>query len=164
MNFRTLTLLGALIAAAAITFLSFVTRAQAQSANGALTYQGPTTVLSGGTNWIAVFVTNTYNSRVDLPRADSVALYVSAKPLLSNDVNLTLTFNRSIDGGAGTFDDITPLVLIVTGTTNVNTTNVVSLVTNIPVGAIPYFKLTSVGNRELVATVTNLTVKYGFKR
>jgi len=135
---------------------------QAQSANSGLTYAGATTLISGGTNKIGVLATNTYTARMDLPRADSVCIFISARPVLSNNVNLTLKFSRSPDGT--TYDTLNPLQVACIGTTNADSGAVVSLTTNVPIGAVPYFRLDSVASPETIAICSNLTVSYGFKR
>jgi hypothetical protein len=135
----------------------------AQSANAGLTYFGPTTLVSGGTNVVTADATNTITAvRADVPRADSIALFISVKPHTSNSVSLTLGFTRSLDGT--TYDTANPLLVNCSGTTNTGSGNVVSLATNVPVGAVPYLKLVTLDNNEAIAVATNVTVTYGFKR
>jgi len=141
-----------------------VVRLPAQSANAGLSWSGSgaNTIISGGTNNVAVAATNTYNLRLDVPRADSLALTIRARPAVSNQVTLYLSFARSLDGS--TWDNVTPLSVVLTGTTNVLSTNYVTLSTNIPVGSIPYFKLLTLGSPETITIHTNVTLSYGFKR
>jgi hypothetical protein len=145
-----------------VLFIAAAPRAHAQSANPGLTYQGPTTLINGGTNVVAANSTNTYNLRVDVPRADTVTFFASAKPLSSNSIAFTMYLQRSVDGT--TWDTYFPYTLNVTGTTNTASTNVVSIVTNIPLGGIPFLKITTGGNTDFNGIMTNLTLKYGFKR
>ena len=121
-------------------------------------FTGATTVMSGGTNNVAATATNTYSLRIDVPRASEFALFVSAKPVSSNSVTLTLTLYPSLDGV--TVASIDPVYYQLTGTTN--TSGIVVGVENITAGAIPYYFLTTGGNAEPVAA-TNVTVAYGAK-
>jgi len=133
-----------------------------QSANSGLLYYGPTALVSAGTNNIAVTATNTYNLHIDAPRADSLALLLRARPVVSNQVTLNIVMDRSLDGT--TFDNVTPYVFVLTGTTNTTCTNFVTLATNVPIGALPYWRLRTIGSTETIAIATNLTFSYGFKR
>ncbi len=130
-----------------------------QSLRAQVVYHGPDTIINGGTNNIAATTTNSYFLRIDAPRSEEFGLLVSAKPITTNIVTLRILLYGSLDGT--TYSTLPTHQFTYTGTTNVSG-GVVSIVTNITAGGIPYWFLTA-GNTEGVAA-TNLTVSYGQKR
>jgi hypothetical protein len=140
--------------------------AMSQNATAGLTYprSNPQTLISGGTNNLPVVTTNTINRTIDCTSADTISIFVSAKPSLSNNCAISLVFDKSVSQTDTNYDTVSPIVIDFTGTTNTTSANTVSLATNIAVGAFSRLRLRTIGSKEGVAVLTNLTVQYGFKR
>ena len=140
--------------------------AMSQSSSAGLTYPSalPVTLISGGTNNLAVILTNTVNLPINATTADTIAIYISARPILSNSVTMSLVIDKSVAATATGYDSVAPILIEFTGTTNTTTGATVSLATNIAVGAFSRLRLRTIGSKETIAVVTNLTVQYGFKR
>jgi hypothetical protein len=145
---------------AVVAFLGWLSNSQAQTAAAGLTRSvSPTTLISGGTNNVLAGASNAYTARIDVPKADSFSLLLSAKPVGTNTTTLTFTLQKSLDGT--TWSTTSPSTVSLTGsTTNATAVGVV----NVQAGAIPYWRLTYVQNSETEGYATNLTVKYGFKQ
>jgi len=140
--------------------------AMSQSASAELSYPTgvPVTLIAGATNNLAVVLTNTVNLPISATTADTIAIYISARPILSNSVTMSLVINKSVAATATGYDSVSPITIEFTGTTNAATGATVSLATNIQVGAFSRLRLSTIGSKETIAVVTNLTVQYGFKR
>lgn len=122
----------------------------APSVNGqSVTYDTPTTSLTGGTNNVSATTTNTsFSVIIDAPRST----YVGLQPVFSltgaGTSAVVFKFDKSLDrvhwesGGA-------------TVSVTANGTNVVTAASSVTLGAIGYLKLTTVENPNASA-ITNL--------
>lgn len=120
-----------------------------------------TTILSGGTNNVAVNSTNTYNSgaitttlQEYLPLAITYTFHtapVGATP------SVTVRLARSIDNS--NWESSGPLhVFLANGATNTCTA-----LTNITAGGLAYWRINTIENTNS-AVITNIIVRYGTKR
>jgi hypothetical protein len=145
----------------AITALAAVATSFEAKAQGFAKYSDPTTVFSGGTNNIPGNSTNLWNpatARIDVPKAEKVALYVEFKLNGAGTSAVGLDFGRGFDGSSVESNAFYTINFTAAGTTLVNVT------TNIDVGAVPYLHLLKTRNLNAAGSdVTNLVVKYGFK-
>jgi hypothetical protein len=152
------TLHGLFAAVLGLCALSFAAPAEAGQYD---TFAGVASLFPGTTNDIVQANTLTNYAtqpRIDVPRSEYVTLEASFK-LVSGSATTNIVFNfvRSLDGTTN------ETVTAFTWGVPANGTTRVQVMTNILVGAVPYIFLKGVTNGN-DAALTNLQVRYGFKR
>lgn len=136
-----------IIAALTLCALAFVPVVQAQG-------YFPTTALAGGTNNVAATTTNTSFAVIlsSQGRGPYMAVQPSFKLIGAGTSAVVFKFDESVDG---TIWDLAAHTISVTA----STTNVVTTLAPITLGAIGYLRLTTIENPNATA-ITNLTLKY----
>ena len=121
-----------------------------------------TTILAGGTNFVAKLYTNTYASSTyafTATKYEDVALYLGCKSESATNTaaDITFVFDKSVDGTLyGTTQRLTIPVTL-------NGTTAASIVTNITLGPIGYLRLHSIRSTCADDSTTNVYVKVGAK-
>lgn len=120
-----------------------------------------TTVLSGGTNNVALNSTNTYNTgAITTTLQEYLPIQIKYKfheAPVGATPSVTVRLQRSLDNS--NWESSGPLhVLLANGATNTCT-----WVTNINCAGIPYWRISTIENTNS-AVITNVTVLYGTKR
>ncbi len=121
--------------------------AQTYGANG---------VLSGGTNNVAAFSTNTWTTQHvlggELRNYSEIGLLVSYKQASATSSNITVRFAKSLDGT--TYETVPSLVVFV---------NATNYITNLTIGSAGFLRLSSIENTNAALALTNVTVTYSIK-
>lgn len=95
---------------------------------------------------------------IDATASENVGLQLTFSSMATNANNLTLVFQKSLDGSSWDSNQI--LSWAIAG----NGTNTVVQATNIAVLGYGYLRVYSIANQNPDTTVTNITVKYSVKK